>query len=466
MPNDIPESLLLKFRDFIEEHSGLNIEKDKFDSLKISIYTRATRNGFSSYEEYYNKIVESEEEFRNLISLLAVNETYFFRYPEQFRILKEYVIPKIVELNKHKPLRSIRIWSAGCSTGEEAYSIAITVLESNIDLSSWEVHILGTDVSSKALRKAIEGKYSKNSFRITEEEFKKKYFRRISKDLWEVIEDVKKLVSFTYHNLIKEPYPLSFLELWDIIFCRNVTIYFKPESTKRVIHNLFNSLKPGGFLFTGHTETLYHINPGFEVIKFGDAFIFRKPTEKENKIFSVQADFSQNFHERDKNVSGINVLPLDSEDLVGRISEIQQKDKNLNAKEKMDFYKKVIYSLLDEGKAESALEQINKAMLLNLKDAEIYYLRGLALKKLGNFSEAEQEFRKAIYLDRNNYLSQIELANLLVLNGDVKQALRYYKSAINSLNHLKKIDDNTNEEIEMLVKICEMMIEELGNRED
>ncbi|MCX7832180.1 MAG: tetratricopeptide repeat protein [Actinobacteria bacterium] len=458
--------MLIKFRDFIEEHGGLNIEKEKFDSLRISIHTRATRNGLSSYEEYYNKLIKSEDEFRNLISLLAVNETYFFRYPEQFKILKEYVIPKIVEENKLKPVRSIRIWSAGCSTGEEAYSIAITILESNLDLSNWEVHILGTDVSNQALKKAVEGKYYKNSFRITDEEFKKKYFRKISEDSWEVVSAVKNLVTFTYHNLIKEPYPLAFMELWDVIFCRNVTIYFKPESTKRVIHNLFNSLKPGGFLFTGHTETLYHINPGFEVIKFGDAFIFRKPTQKENRIFSLKTELPKNVQKEVGTQSSTYVWPLDSEDLVQKISEIQHKDKDLDSSQKLDFYKKLIYSLLDENKTESALEQIDKAMRLSSNDPEIYYLRGLSLKRMENFSEAESDFRKAIYLDKNHYLSQIELANLLALNGDIKQALRYYKSAINSLNHLRKIDDSNNEEMEMLVKICEMMIEDLKSRED
>lgn len=463
LPKDIPEKLLLKFRDYIEEHGGINIESEKFDSLRISIHARATRCGYSSYEEYYAYLLKSEEEFRNLMSLVTVNETYFFRYPEQFRVLREFVLPEIIRENKHRKYKVLKIWSAGCSTGEEPYSIAISVLESIGDIKDWNIYILGTDVSIKALKKAFEGKYGKTSFRITDEEIKSRYFKRINQNTWEISPEVKRLVNFTYHNLIKEPYPLAFTDLWDIIFCRNVTIYFKPESTKRVIENLYKSLRPGGFLFTGHTETLYHINPGFEVIKFGDAFIFRKPAEDLSKRIQVDYDFKA---EAQKNHKKIEYQPVKSNELVENILDVIEQRKDFSAEEIKSIYRETVLELLNNNDISSAIREIEKAIKRFPLEAEFYYLRGIALKKLEDFEGAINSFRKAAYLNPDYVYAIVELASIHAFKGDRAEAINQYRRAAKSLNSLLSNDDTKKEEYEVLLRICEMMIKDLEGREE
>lgn len=462
LPKDVPENLLMLFRDYIEEHGGIRIEPEKFDSLRISIHARATRCGYRTYEDYYDYLLRSEDEFKQLISLVAINETYFFRYPEQFRILREYVVPQIEKFNKHKKQKFMRVWSAGCSTGEEPYSIAISLYESLPDIDKWNIYILGTDVSVKALEKAKKGLYKRGSFRITDDFFLKKYFRKVSSDTWEVIPEIRNMVHFAYHNLIKEPYPLAFFELWDIIFCRNVTIYFKPDSTKRVVENLFRSLRPGGFLFTGHTETLYHINPGFEVIKFGDAFIFRKPEETDKKVtFTAKKGFA----EAKKEKKDTKKRAEDSLQLVENLLEIVQKKIEVEPEERKEIYREVIYKLLDEGNIRDAILKIEEAVKSFPLEAEFHYLKGIAHKKKEDLKEAEHCFRKAAFLDPSFVYAIIELASILAMEGKIEEAIKQYKKALKSLNLLQYDDDIKKEEQELLIRICEMMIKDLERRE-
>lgn len=485
LAKDVPLDLLLKFRDYIEAHSGINIEESKYDALRISLHSRATRHHFHSYEEYFDFLKSNEEEFKQLVSLLAVNETYFFRYPEQFKILREYVLPEIIKQHRSRSFKSLKIWSAGCSSGEEAYSIAICVIETLPDLENWDIHILGTDVSLSALEKAMRGRYEKNSFRILDEETKKKYFHYVGSGTWEIKPEIKKLVNFTYHNLIKEPYPLAFMELWDIIFCRNVTIYFRPESTKRVVANLYKSLNPGGFLFTGHTETLYHINPGFEVIRFGDAFIFRKPDEDARKISKK----TMPAHKLSKKTSKVDLRKkagskhlsgatsgkaeqenieetklTDSSNLVKKlVSTLSLKGES--KQELLDTLKKLIYECLNEDKLKEAESYIDKYLELEKLDPEIYYLCGLLRRKQNKLDAAAECFKKAIYLDSNHHLSLIELANIFLGKEDYASARKYYRQALKSLNLHLKTDDSRSEDNELLAKICEMMLEDIDRRE-
>jgi chemotaxis protein methyltransferase CheR len=460
---------LIAFRDYIEEHGGIHLEKEKFDSIRISVHSRATFHGFSNYSEYYNFLTKNEEEFRELISLIAINETYFFRYPEQFAVLREFILPEIAAKNRSRKENSIRIWSAGCSTGEEPFSIAISVVESLHDWKDWDVHILGTDVSNKALSIAMKGRYGKNSFRITSEEIREKYFRKVSFDFWEVKQFLKDLVMFSYHNLIKEPYPLIFMEMWDIIFCRNVTIYFRPESTKRVIENMFKSLKPGGYLFMGHTETLYHINPGFELVRYGDVFVFKKPdevrkSEAENRFYEQAARFMPG----KSRGSERRPLAAETDSSVDLASEILKSiDKNIDeAAEKLDILKSLIYTNLDEGKLEQAQADLEKALKENPFDSELHYLYGILMKKIDKNDCAENAFKKAVYLDHTNYLALMELANIKLEEGDKKEALKYYLRAKKSLNHIKQVDDRLNEDVDLLLRICEMMISDLKDEEE
>ncbi|MDZ4063819.1 MAG: protein-glutamate O-methyltransferase CheR, partial [Coriobacteriia bacterium] len=264
-----------RFRDYIHQHSGIYLEEMKVDSLRISLITRATRFGFCTLDEYYRLLTTDEAEFKELMNLVTINETSFFRFPAQFDALRDIVIPEVVD-GKSDTQRTFRVWSAGCSTGEEPYSIAMTLLDSGLEGLGYDVQVLGTDVSTNALRKAKEGVYPARALLSVPHAVATRFFEPTATG-HRVTDRARSLIEFQYHNLIKEPYPLGLMGNWDVIFCRNVTIYFKLESTRRVVQNFYDSLNPGGYLFIGHSETLTSISDQFEPVELGGVFLYRRP---------------------------------------------------------------------------------------------------------------------------------------------------------------------------------------------
>ncbi len=372
-------------------------------------------------------------------------------------------------------MKSIKIWSAGCSTGEEPYSIAITLKDYFVHLEGYDLHILGTDVSVKALKKAMSGVYTKNSFRITDPDILKRYFIQVSDTKWAIVPEIKNLVTFSYHNLIKEPYPLALFELWDVIFCRNVVIYFKPESTKRVIENFYKSLKPGGFLFTGHTETLYHMNPGFEIVRFGDAFIFKKPEESHRgKMIAARipqkkkADVKKVSNQKSAEIKNKKTENLDASEIVRELThmvcEAEEKEDEVKkyTKEDCETMKKLAVSLLDRSDVNGALDILENLVEREEGNSELRYLYGIALRRLERLDEAESEFQKAVYLDHDNYLALMELGNMKLFKNELKEALKYFILAADSIKKSKCSGEDS--EKELLLQICEMTISDLKGK--
>jgi len=272
---DLTPEEFQRFRDWIHHHSGIYLEETKVDSLRISLVTRATRLGFLEYEEYFDVLCRNEDEFKELMNLVTINETSFFRFPAQFDALRDRVIPEILE-NKSKVSRSFRVWSAGCSTGEEPYSIAMSLLDSALDARGMRSEVLGTDVSTQALDRAKAAVYPAKALASLPQNTVQRWFEPV-KGGHRPRARARDIVAFSYHNLIKEPYPVVFATNWDVIFCRNVTIYFRPDSTRRVVNNFYESLNPGGYLFVGHSETLTSISDRFEPVEVGGVFLYRKP---------------------------------------------------------------------------------------------------------------------------------------------------------------------------------------------
>lgn len=284
LAKDLTLEEFARFRDFVHTASGIFLEDGKLDSLRISLVTRATRLGYPTFDDYFRMLIQDEREFNELMNLITINETSFFRFPQQFDALRAHVLPEIMA-GKSPSNRNIRIWSAGCSTGEEPYSLGMACMDAGIQGLGWKPQILGTDVSTKALASAKQGVYGKRAMLNVSKEVVARHFEPAA-NLYSVAPHVRSIVDFGYHNLIKEPYPLSLMGNWDIIFCRNVTIYFRLESTKRVVSNFYNSLNEGGYLFIGHSETLSSISDTFEAVETGGVFLYRKPRAK--RLFAVK----------------------------------------------------------------------------------------------------------------------------------------------------------------------------------
>ncbi len=264
------------FRDWIHEHAGLFVDAGDNDPLSVSVLTRSKVRGTSDVAEYFRLLSADEAEFKELMNLVTINETSFFRFPAQFDALRDRVVPELLETAAPNAT-GLRVWSAGCSTGEEPYSIAMTLLDSAAG-ASVPLRVVGTDVSTQALERARAARYPKRAVATLPEHSVARWFEHTDGDV-RPKRAAREVCEFGYHNLARQPYPAEFASGWDVIFCRNVTIYFQRALIMQVIGRFLEALRPGGYLFIGHSETLTAINDRFETREMGGVFLYRKPLE-------------------------------------------------------------------------------------------------------------------------------------------------------------------------------------------
>ena len=266
------ERELDEIRALIESRSGISFDSSRvrFFSTRISEYIQARK--LASSADLMRLLLISNVEYQSLLQSLLTQETSFFRYPDALEALKRRVLPEIQAKKFWRKPRSLRIWSAGCSTGEEPYSIAITVAESLASLQTWDLEILATDISRQALDHGMSGSYPRRRLgNLSQEQIAANFTP--AGNLFEVKPSLRKMVSFVAMNLAKSLY----VGRMDCIFCMNVLIYFAEEGRNEVIRNFYNSLEPGGYLFLGHSETLGNLPVELERIVSGDCLLYRKP---------------------------------------------------------------------------------------------------------------------------------------------------------------------------------------------
>ncbi|GAC1406099.1 MAG: protein-glutamate O-methyltransferase CheR [Candidatus Velthaea sp.] len=257
-------------RDLIRERFGIFYDDAKQFLLLSRLQTRLAKRSFQTYGEYVNFLrfgAERELEFRELASVLSNNETYFFRERAQLKSLCGKIL---TELQAFSP--RLRLWSAACSSGEEPYSLAMTLLESGrIAESSISIH--ATDISPRVLELCQKGYYRALSFRATEPAMVQKYFSPIG-DGFTINDRIKRMVNFSSVNLMDDTKVRS-QGPFDAIFCRNVLIYFDKPTQKRVVESFAKALRPGGYLFLGHAESLFHLTDLYEPIVQPEAIVYR-----------------------------------------------------------------------------------------------------------------------------------------------------------------------------------------------
>jgi chemotaxis protein methyltransferase CheR len=266
------------FQELLKETSGLFFEESRNQSLHLALWQRLQHRGYDSYREYYNLLKfhpEGRLEIRELLDLITIGETYFFRNRAQFDVLMKFVLPEIMRRKVDSGDKWIRVWSAGCSGGDETYSIAMAMMEVLPSYEEWRISILGTDINRNALVCANEAVYGEKHIGHLPKTYLGKYFK-VRGTTYILNTNVRELARFEYHNLAKDPFIHERMQDLDIIFCRNVIIYFDAETTQRVIENFYHSLAQDGYLFLGHTETLWQITDKFERVEFPQTFIYKK----------------------------------------------------------------------------------------------------------------------------------------------------------------------------------------------
>ncbi len=278
----LPLSLSLnqfrEIRDIIYEKSGIFYAENKLYLLENRLGRRIKELEYSSFGEYINFIKKQDStsaEFHQIYNAVTINETFFFRFQAQLDAFRKLFIDLTKERMAHGN-RNIDIWSAASSTGEELFTLGIMIHEMlGTGSRDWNVKILGTDISHRALKKAKEATYTKNSFRGSMTDAQKQQYFIIDMELFRLRDDIKNMVQFRYLNL-NDSAEIRRLAGLDFIFCRNVMIYFDDEMKKRVLRSMYGALNHGGYFFLGEAESLHGISSSFKVEHFSGAFAYKK----------------------------------------------------------------------------------------------------------------------------------------------------------------------------------------------
>jgi chemotaxis protein methyltransferase CheR len=482
LSKDLTLADFTRFRDYIHQRSGIWLEESKLDSLRISLYARATRLERTTWDEYLDVLTRDEAEFRELMSLITINETSFFRFPQQFDALRAHVLPEIMG-HQIADDRIVRVWSAGCSTGEEPYTVAMALFDAGIETLDWRYEVMGTDVSTRALGVARAGTYPGRALGGLSHEVVDRHFVRVGDDEYRVAPHVRKHVDFGYHNLIKEPYPLSLMGNWDVIFCRNVTIYFRLESTRRVVSNFYNSLNDGGYLFIGHSETLTSITDLFEPVEVGGVFLYRKSphdrrwtgfsaagpqvvtgaaaealparatpspapgssrTERDDQRAARRERMARREADRrtaaDEAAAGASSVAdmlerARREFTEGRPDEVLRLvDLVLVAdRSNADAHLLAAYVHADTGDYDAALAACMRALAVNPLLPGARYILGVIYQRQGDLVRAISELKKTIYIDTDFALAHLNLGNIYKQQGRFDAAVREYENALRAL---------------------------------
>jgi len=259
------------FRSLIYDTCGINLQLSKKELVKARLSKRLSKVGTNSFNDYYNYVTKTDktgEELIHLINSISTNKTDFFREIKHFDFLNTTLLPELVAKKEKNNDKKLRIWCAASSSGEEPYTLAITVLNHIKPSNGWDIKILATDISTEILQKAIAGIYKMESLKDIPPGTVSAHFSKVIVDnahCYEAKNHLKDLITYRRFNLMTEKFPFKYP--FDFIFCRNVMIYFDPETQHRLVSKFYDCLPKDGYLFIGHSETLSKSNSSFKYIQ-------------------------------------------------------------------------------------------------------------------------------------------------------------------------------------------------------
>jgi chemotaxis protein methyltransferase CheR len=270
------EHELSEIRMLIEERTGIHFDasRERFFSTRVREHLR--ERGHARGTDLLRAMRKTNVEYEALLERLLTQETTFFRYPAVYEAFEKRVLPELHVKKFWKNPRTLRVWSAGCSTGEEPYSIAITIMDTLSFAEAWEVEILATDIGRLALKHAERGVYAGRSIASVNEKQLAAHFAPVNGG-YQIKNRIRKMVNFTQMNLASPVY----IGRMDLIFCMNVLIYFSEERRHAMVQRFYEALEPGGYLFLGHSESISQMPVKFQAIVLGDCIMYRKPTAEE-----------------------------------------------------------------------------------------------------------------------------------------------------------------------------------------
>ena len=264
-----------RFCDFLYRRTGLSFSEGKRYFIDRRLEERIAATGSPSFQAYFSLLrADADHEIEYLVSSFTVNETYFYREDHQLRCMTSSLLNGIV--GQRPPGSTIRIWSIPCSTGEEPYSIALWLMENWSQVDNYNIEIVGSDIDTRALKAAAEGVYGDRALMRLSRGIVDRYFRPVADGMHEIDQGLRDSIEFTRANVIDAKDMTKYRD-FDLIFCRNVLIYFDDASRRQAAENLYDCLRPGGYICLGHSESMSRISPLFSVCRFPDAIVYQRP---------------------------------------------------------------------------------------------------------------------------------------------------------------------------------------------
>ena len=264
-----------RFCEFLYRRTGMSFTEGKRYFIDRRLEERIAATGSSSFQSYFSLLrADAEHEIEHLINSFTVNETYFYREDHQLRCMTSSLLGGIVA--QRPPGSTVRIWSMPCSTGEEPYSIALWLMENWPQVDNYNIEIVGSDIDTRALRAAAEGVYGDRALMRLSRDIVSRYFTPVAGGKHEIDGGLRESIQFTRANMI-DAQDMARYRDFDLIFCRNVLIYFDDASRRQAAENLYDCLRPGGYICLGHSESMSRISPLFSVCRFPDAIVYQRP---------------------------------------------------------------------------------------------------------------------------------------------------------------------------------------------
>jgi chemotaxis protein methyltransferase CheR len=435
MEAETPEILLSQVSEFVAQTMGWDYPPSRHADLRRGIAVAAKELGFDSAAEFADRCLSgalTNPQLDRLATHLTVGETYFFRESKAFENLAGEIVPKLVGGRAN---RELRIWSAGCCTGEEPYSIAIQIREMLSDWRQWKITLLATDINQRFLRKAAAGLFGEWSFRGAPAWLKSRYFRSAPEGRFEILPEIAEMVRFAQLNLSADDYApvLSEHGPMDVIFCRNVLMYFKPSQAQKVVEKLYHVQAEYGWLIVGASELSHNLFSPYRAVNLDGAFLYQKDSSKPSATVCETAPVVITSLDQDEIGSEMPfIAPAQPE---SRHNEFEESPEPIELPEQASLSIEA-RSLADQGNLTAALGCCDRWIAADKLNPASHYLRSVVLQEQGAILEAVQSLRRALYLDPEHVLAHFAMGSLA--RGQ-NQPLESRKHLSNALRLLKTL---------------------------
>ncbi|SEM29123.1 MCP methyltransferase, CheR-type [Syntrophus gentianae] len=477
---------------WITAQMGFHLPQERLPDLKRRLVSAAKEFSFDAVEPFVSWLLSTkltQRQIEMLASHLTVGETYFYREICSLEALERYILPELIA--SRRSMKYLRIWSAGCATGEEPYTIAILLHRMIPDIEKWRITLLATDINARFLERAAQGIYREWSFRGDFQWLKDQYFTRTLDGRYRIAEKIREMVTFNYLNLATDPYPSLFnnTNAMDIIFCRNVLMYMEPLLAKRIIRRFYRALVDGGWAIPSVTEGFHLLSTQFVTVTFPRVLLYQKrenqggeltvyspwsPLEEEimagnpaegleNPFVSPSdASFPDELPDSGLVTEGSPPFPQESLPLervekkteeslyenalrLFRQGSYREGEKILKSfleqnPENFQGYALMARLYADSGNLSAARTACEKALSLHKLDAGCHYLRAVILIEQQDFDEAEKALRCALYLEPDFVLAHFTLGNLARQRGQIPLSSKHFEHALLLLQNYQPDD--------------------------